>query len=67
MLMLSSRGLGLALLLVHTKHDDDLVTADTNKLLDTADTSARQFGEQNHAVDVVILEELNVCAHFGDL
>ena len=64
---MSSGGLILALLLVDTEHDDDLVATDTDELLDTTNTSARQFGEQDHAVDVVILEELNVCAHFGDL
>lgn len=46
----------VALVLVDTQHDDHLVTADTDELLDGADTSTRQLGEQDHTVDVV-------CAH----
>ena len=64
---MTARSVALTLLLIHTEHDDDLVTANTDELLDTADTSARQFGEQDHAVDVVMFQQLHVCAHFGDL
>jgi len=55
------------LLLVDTQHDDDLVAANANKLLDRADASPGQLGKQNHAVDVIILEELDVGSHVGDL
>jgi hypothetical protein len=44
------------LLLVHTQHDNDLVTTDTDKLLDRPDASSRELGEQDHTLDVVVLE-----------
>lgn len=61
-----SRGM-LALLLVNTKHNNDLVASNTDELLYTTDTSPREFGKQNHSVDVVVFKQLHVCAHFGDL
>ena len=57
----------LALLLVNTKHNNDLVASNTDELLYTTDTSPREFGKQNHSVDVVVFKQLHVCAHFGDL
>jgi hypothetical protein len=57
----------VALLLVDTQHYHNLVAAHTNELLDGTDTSAGKFGEQNHAVDVVVLQQLDVGAHLGDL
>jgi hypothetical protein len=54
-------------LLVHAEHNDDLVATDSDKLLDTADTPSREFGEQDHAIDVVVLEELHVGSHIGNL
>jgi hypothetical protein len=58
---------GVTLLLVDAQHDDDLVAADADELLDAADAPPRQLGEEDHAVDVVVLEELDVGAHLGDL
>jgi hypothetical protein len=58
---------GPTFLLVHTQHDDDLVAADTDQLLDTSDTTSRKLGKKNHAVDVVVLEELDISSHIGDL
>lgn len=55
------------LLLVHTEDDDDLVAADANELLDTADAPPAQLRQQNHALGIVVLEELDVRAHFGNL
>ena len=57
----------LALLLVDSQHDDDLVAANADQLLDAPNTPPRQLGEEDHAVDVVVLEELDVCSHLGDL
>lgn len=57
----------LTLLLVDTEHNNDLVASNTDELLDGTDTSPRKFGKQDHSVDVVVLEQLHVCAHFGDL
>ena len=55
------------LLLVHTEDNHDLVAPDADELLDTPDTTARELGEEDHAVDVVVLEELHVRTHLGDL
>lgn len=57
----------LTLLLVDTEDNDNLVTSDTNELLDTANTSAGKFGQQDHSVDVIVFEKLHVCAHLGNL
>jgi hypothetical protein len=54
-------------LLVHTQHNDNLVTPNADELLDTTDTTSREFGEQDHAIDVVVFEELHVRSHVGDL
>jgi hypothetical protein len=54
-------------LLVDTQHDDDFVATDTDQLLDTSDTTPRKFGKENHAIDVVVLEELDISSHVGDL
>jgi hypothetical protein len=47
------RQIDVALVLVHTQHDDDFVAPDPDEFLDGADTSSRQFREQDHAIDVV--------------
>lgn len=57
----------ITLLLVDTENDDDLVATDTDQLLDGANTSSGKLREQDHAVDVVVLEKLDVGAHIGDL
>lgn len=55
------------LLLVDTQNNNNLVAANTDQLLNTANTSSRKFGKQNHAVDVVVFQQLDVGAHLGDL
>ena len=55
------------LLLVNSEHNDDLIAADSDELLDGSNTSSRKFGEEDHAVDVVVLEKLDVGTHLGDL
>lgn len=66
--VLSGFDLGsLTLLLVDTEHNNNLVASNTDELLDRTDTSPRKFGKQDHSVDVVVLEQLHVCAHFGNL
>ena len=59
--------INVALLLVDSQDDDNLVPADADQLLDTSDASSRQLAEQDHAVDVVVLEQFDVCAHLGNL
>lgn len=48
------------LFLVHAQDDDDLVPADSDQLLDRSDATTREFREQDHSLDVVILELINV-------
>lgn len=57
----------IALLLVDTENDDDLVATDTDQLLDGTNASSGKLREQDHAVDVVVLEKLDVGAHVGNL
>lgn len=51
--------INVTLLLVDSQHNDDLVSSDTDEFLDGSDTSSGQFAEQDHAVDVVVLEQLD--------
>ena len=37
--------INITLLLVHTKHDNNLVASDPNKLLNRPDTTSGEFGE----------------------
>lgn len=55
------------LFFVHTKNDYHLVTSNSNKLLYTSDTTSRELREQDHAVDVIVLQQLDIGAHLGDL
>lgn len=55
------------LLFVHTENHNDLIATNSDELLDTSDTSSRKFGQQDHAVDVVVLEKLDIGTHLGDL
>ena len=47
---------GRTLLLVYPQYHHDLVPAYSDKLLDRPDTSPRKLGEQDHSLDIVILE-----------
>jgi hypothetical protein len=49
------RQIDVALVLVYTEHDDDFVASDTDELLDGTNTPSGEFGKQNHAVDVVLI------------
>lgn len=55
------------LLLVNPQHNNNLVPANSDQLLDGSDTSSRQLGQQNHAINVVVFEKLDIGAHFGNL
>ena len=52
---------------VHTKNDHDVVLADTDQLLDGPYTSTGQFAQQDHPLDVVVLQQFDVGTHLGDL
>lgn len=56
----------LTLLLVHSDDDHTLVTTDADELVDGADTSTRQLTQENHAFDVVVLQQADIGAHLSD-
>lgn len=43
-----------------------LLLADADELVDRADAPAAELGEQDHPLDVVVLEQRDVRAHLGD-
>lgn len=51
--------INVTLLLVDSQHNDDLVSSDTDEFLNGSDTSSGQFAEQDHAVDVIVFEQLD--------
>lgn len=55
------------LLLVYSENHYYFIAANSNELLDTSDTTSRQFGEQDHAVDVVVFEEFDIGTHLCNL
>lgn len=57
----------VALLLVDAKHHDGLDAADLDEAADGADPAAGELGEEDHALDVVVLEEGDVGPHVGDV
>lgn len=56
----------LTFLLVDSDDDDALVAADADELVDGADTSAGQLAQEDHALDVVVLQQADVGPHLGD-
>lgn len=55
------------LLLVDSQDNNDLIATNSDELLDRSDTSSGKLGEQNHSIDVVVLQQLDVSSHLGDL
>jgi hypothetical protein len=69
-LLLGDPALGevdVALVAVDTEHDGGLLAADLDEGGDGADSTAGQLGEEDHALDVVVLQEGDVRAHVGDV
>ena len=56
----------LTFVLVDPDDDDALVASDPDQLVDGADTPARQLTQQDHALDVVVLQQVDVRAHLRD-
>ena len=55
----------IALLLVDAEHHDGLDAADLDEAADAPNAAAGELGEENHALDVVVLEERDVGAAVG--
>ena len=53
-------------LLVNPDHHNGLCPADPDQFVDTPDPSPAQLGQQDHALDVVVLEQVDVGAHVRD-
>ncbi len=62
-----SHGGKRTLFLVDSQNHDDLISANSDEFLDGSNTSARQLREQDHAVDIIVLEELNIGTHLSYL
>mmetsp|Transcript_38779 Transcript_38779/g.92846 ORF Transcript_38779/g.92846 Transcript_38779/m.92846 type:complete len:238 (+) Transcript_38779:395-1108(+) len=62
----SLRQVDVPLLLVDTQHHAHLLLPDPDQLVHRADAAARELREQDHALDVVILEQAHVRAHLRD-
>lgn len=56
----------LTLLFVYSDDDHALVAAYADELVDGADTSTRQLAQEDHALDVVVLQKADVGAHLSD-
>lgn len=52
---------------INTDDHNDFVVPNPNQLLHAPDPTPRQLAEQDHAVDVIVLEQLDVDAHFSGL
>ena len=69
----ATQGCELALRVVHTlllvdsQDNNDLIATDSDQLLDRSDTSSGKLREQDHSVDIVVLQKLDVSSHLGDL
>lgn len=69
-LLLGDAALGkvdVALVAVDTEHDGGLLAANLDEGGDGADTAAGELGEEDHALDVVVLEQGDVRAHVSDV
>lgn len=56
----------LTFFFVYSDDDHTLVAAYADELVDRADTSTRQLAQEDHALDVVVLQQADVGAHLGD-
>jgi len=52
---------------INPQYNNNLIPPHSNQFLNTPDTSPGQLAQQNHAIDIIILQQLNICAHFGNL
>ena len=62
--------LGAALQVAAGRHGPDdnhrFCSSDTDELVDRTDTTSGQFGEKDHALNVVVFQQMDVGAHVGD-
>lgn len=50
-----------------SQDNNNFVSSHADELLDASNSPPRQLREENHAIDIVILEELDICPHVGNL
>ena len=53
--------------LIYSQYNDDFISSNSDKFVDTSDPSSGEFTEKDHAFDVVVFEQFDVGAHFCDL
>ena len=56
----------LTLLFVHSDDHHTLVATYADELVDGADASTRQFTQEDHALNVVVLQKAYIGAHLSD-
>lgn len=56
----------LTLLFVHSDDDHAFIATYADELVDGADTSTWQLTQEDHALDVVVLQKADIGAHLGD-
>lgn len=59
--------INVAFLLVDPEDHDGLDSAHLDEAADTSNPTAGELREENHALDVVVLEKRDVGAHVGDV
>lgn len=65
-LMLSYEVKQPTFLFVHSDNHDTLVASDADKFVDGADATAWELTQQDHSLDVVVLQQADVSAHLSD-
>ena len=55
------------LLFVHPQNHNNLISPYPDELLYTPYTSPRELRKQNHAVNVVVFQQFDICAHLSNL
>lgn len=66
LLMLSYKVKQPTFLFVHSDNHDTLVASDADEFVDGADATTRELAQQDHSLDVVVLQQADVSAHLGD-
>ena len=59
--------INVTFLFIHTQDHDGLDSPDLDQAAHTPDPTAGELGEEDHAFDVVVLEERHVGSHVGDV
>jgi len=56
----------LTFVLVNPDNDNTFISANPYQFVDGTDTATRQLAQQYHALDVIVLQQMNISTHFGN-